>query len=48
LAARAAGLRCVVIPNDLTRAMDLREADAHAASLAAVSLDALLRPPGRS
>ena len=42
LAAQAAGLRCVVVPNELTVAMDLDGADHRFGSLAAVSLRTLL------
>lgn len=42
LAAQAAGMRCVVVPNALTIAMDLDGADHRFASLADVSLASLL------
>lgn len=42
LAAQAAGMRCVVVPNQLTIAMDLDGADHRFESLAAVSLQTLL------
>ncbi|MEA2660647.1 MAG: hypothetical protein QOH08_219 [Chloroflexota bacterium] len=42
LAAQAAGMRCVVVPNELTVAMDLTGADHRFASLAEVSLQMLL------
>ena len=42
LAAQAAGLRCVVVPNELTVAMDLTGADHRFESLATVSLERLL------
>ncbi len=42
LAAQAAGMRCVVVPNELTVAMDLTGADHRFASLADVSLQILL------
>jgi len=42
LAAQAAGMRCVVVPNELTIAMDLTGADHRFESLAAVSLQTLL------
>lgn len=42
LAAQAAGMRCVVVPNELTVAMDLSGADHRFESLAAVSLRTLL------
>lgn len=42
LAAQAAGMRCVVVPNELTVAMDLRGADHRFESLATVSLQTLL------
>jgi HAD superfamily hydrolase (TIGR01509 family) len=42
LAAQAAGMRCVVIPNELTVAMDLAGADHRFESLADVSLQTLL------
>jgi HAD superfamily hydrolase (TIGR01509 family) len=42
LAAQAAGIRCVVVPNELTVAMDLDGADHRFDSLAAVSLQMLL------
>lgn len=41
-AARTAGLRCVAVPNPVTRHLDLGEADLVLASLAEVPLDALL------
>ncbi|HEX9495927.1 MAG TPA: HAD-IA family hydrolase [Candidatus Limnocylindria bacterium] len=45
LAAQAAGMRCVVVPNELTIAMDLDGADHRFESLAAVSLASLLDRP---
>jgi HAD superfamily hydrolase (TIGR01509 family) len=42
LAAQAAGMRCVVVPNELTVAMDLAGADHRFESLATVSLRRLL------
>ena len=42
LSAQAAGIRCVVVPNELTVAMDLTGADHRFESLEAVSLGALL------
>jgi len=42
LAAQAAGMRCVVVPNELTVAMDLTGADHRFESLATVSLQMLL------
>jgi HAD superfamily hydrolase (TIGR01509 family) len=42
LAAQAAGIRCVVVPNELTIAMDLTGADHRFESLASVSLQTLL------
>ena len=45
LAAQAAGMRCVVVPNALTCAMDLDGADHRFASLADVSLASLLDRP---
>ncbi|MDQ6858636.1 MAG: HAD-IA family hydrolase [Chloroflexota bacterium] len=42
LAAQAAGMRCVVVPNELTVAMDLSDADHRVASLTEVSLQMLL------
>jgi HAD superfamily hydrolase (TIGR01509 family) len=42
LSAQAAGMRCVVVPNELTVAMDLEGAEHRFGSLAAVSLDDLL------
>ena len=42
LAAQAAGMRCVVVPNELTIAMDLDGADHRFESLATVSLQTLL------
>jgi HAD superfamily hydrolase (TIGR01509 family) len=42
LAAQAAGMRCVVVPNELTIAMDLTGADHRFESLSAVSLGELL------
>jgi len=44
LAAQAAGMRCVVVPNELTIAMDLAGADHRFESLAAISLGELLGP----
>lgn len=44
LAAQAAGMRCVVVPNELTIAMDLDGADHRFESLAAISLGELLGP----
>lgn len=41
-AAKAAGLRCLAVPNGLTAHLDLSEADAIAASLSEVSLEAFL------
>ncbi|HEX6488682.1 MAG TPA: HAD-IA family hydrolase [Candidatus Dormibacteraeota bacterium] len=41
-AAKTAGLRCLAVPNGLTAHLDLSEADALAASLTEVSLDAFL------
>jgi HAD superfamily hydrolase (TIGR01509 family) len=42
LAAQAAGMRCVVVPNELTVAMDLSGAEHRFESLATVSLQTLL------
>jgi HAD superfamily hydrolase (TIGR01509 family) len=42
LAAQTAGMRCVVVPNELTIAMDLEGADHRFESLATVSLQMLL------
>ena len=42
LAAQAAGVRCVVVPNELTVAMDLTGAEHRFESLAAVTLQTLL------
>ncbi len=42
LAARSAGMRCVVVPNELTIAMDLAGAEHRFESLATVSLQMLL------
>jgi HAD superfamily hydrolase (TIGR01509 family) len=42
-AAKAAGLRCVAVPNDLTRDLLLDEADLQLASLAEMPLQALLK-----
>lgn len=42
LAAKRAGLRCVAVPNDCTHQQDLSHADLRVASLADVSLSALL------
>jgi HAD superfamily hydrolase (TIGR01509 family) len=42
LAAQAAGMRCVVVPNELTVAMDLTGADDRFDSLATVALEGLL------
>ncbi len=44
LAAQAAGMRCVVVPNELTIAMDLEGADHRFESLSAISLGELLGP----
>jgi HAD superfamily hydrolase (TIGR01509 family) len=44
LAAQAAGMRCVVVPNELTIAMDLEGADHRFESLSAVRLGELLGP----
>lgn len=44
LAAQAAGMRCVVVPNELTIAMDLDGADHRFESLSAISLQELLEP----
>jgi len=44
LAAQAAGMRCVVVPNELTIAMDLEGAEHRFESLAAISLQELLGP----
>jgi HAD superfamily hydrolase (TIGR01509 family) len=44
LAAQAAGMRCVVVPNELTIAMDLEGADHRFESLSAISLRELLGP----
>jgi HAD superfamily hydrolase (TIGR01509 family) len=41
-AAKAAGLACVAVPNDLTRLLDLDQADLVVESLAAVTLDEAL------
>jgi HAD superfamily hydrolase (TIGR01509 family) len=45
-AAKAAGLRCVAVPNPLTRGLPLGAADLVLESLAAMSLDDLLRRLG--
>ena len=45
-AARAAGLRCVAIPNDITARLDLSHADLVLSSLAAMTLPALLKNLG--
>ncbi len=42
-AAKAAGLRCVAVPNELTADLDLRQADMRIASLTELSLDDLIR-----
>jgi beta-phosphoglucomutase-like phosphatase (HAD superfamily) len=42
LAAQAAGMRCVVVPNELTIAMDLTGAEHRFESLVSISLEALL------
>lgn len=42
-AAKAAGLRCVAVPNGMTHTMDLSEADLIVPSLAEVTLEALLQ-----
>jgi beta-phosphoglucomutase-like phosphatase (HAD superfamily) len=44
LAAQAAGMRCVVVPNELTVAMDLGGADHRFESLSAITLQELLEP----
>jgi len=44
LAAQAAGMTCVVVPNELTIAMDLEGADHRFESLSAISLRELLGP----
>ena len=44
LSAQAAGMRCVVVPNELTIAMDLEGADHRFESLAGISLRELLGP----
>ena len=44
LAAQAAGMKCVVVPNELTIAMDLEGADHRFESLAGISLQELLGP----
>jgi HAD superfamily hydrolase (TIGR01509 family) len=41
-AAKAAGLACIAVPNELTRLLDLDEADLVVSSLAEVSLDQVL------
>lgn len=41
VAARAAGLRCVIVPNDVSRHLDLSAADAVLPSLEQLDLDAL-------
>jgi beta-phosphoglucomutase-like phosphatase (HAD superfamily) len=45
LAAKAAGMRCVAVPNETTRSLDFSAADASLPSLSAVrrNLDALIR-----
>ena len=45
LAAKAAGMRCVAVPNEMTRSLDLSAADARLPSLLAVcrNLEALIR-----
>jgi HAD superfamily hydrolase (TIGR01509 family) len=48
--ARAAGLRCVAVPNSITARLDLSQADLIVGSLADLTLPELLRrlpPPGR-
>ena len=45
IAARAAGIYCVVVPNELTALMDLGEADLRCDSLADVPLGVLLARP---
>ena len=42
LAAKRAGLRCIAVPNDCTRRHDFSHADLQVASLADVSLRALI------
>jgi beta-phosphoglucomutase-like phosphatase (HAD superfamily) len=44
LAAQTAGMRCIVVPNELTIAMDLEGADHRFESLSAISLRELLGP----
>lgn len=44
LAAQAAGMRCVVVPNELTIAMDLDRADHRFESLSAIRLRELIGP----
>lgn len=44
LAAQAAGMRCVVVPNELTVAMDLEGADHRFESLSAIRLRELIGP----
>ncbi len=46
-AAKAAGLWCVAVPNELTRGLDLTRADLRLGSLAEMPLDVLLRALGR-
>ena len=45
-AAKAAGLRCVVVPNPMTEGMDFDMADVRLGSLADVSLGELLTSMG--
>jgi HAD superfamily hydrolase (TIGR01509 family) len=45
-AAKAAGLRCVVVPNHMTRGMDFRQADLVVGSLAHLPLAQLVRDYG--
>lgn len=45
-AAKAAGLRCVAVPNEVTRLQDLAQADVRLASLADLPLDVLLAQLG--
>lgn len=47
-AAKAAGLRCVAIPNALTRGLDLRQADMRLTSLAEMPLERLLAELSRA
>jgi beta-phosphoglucomutase-like phosphatase (HAD superfamily) len=46
IAAKAAGLKCVVVPNTITRGLDFREADLVLESLQGVTLPTLMSQLG--